>query len=1413
MNRRPPAGDAKTAAVTPDPLRDQLRDVVAFADTLIGVPDERTFFRQAVEFARQRLGLIRCAIWVRDGSRMRGTFGTSLRGETTDEYGFRHTMDAMWVRIFNTAATDPHWQLYPDAQLYEWDGTTTRPFARGWLAATPILKHEQRVAVLTNDAAGGPAACRSDQQQVVEIYCALLSHVLVRRDIERRMRDSEQLARATLDALAESVCVVDPQGDIVAVNEAWRAFNAGQPPQTCNEGANYLAVCRQAADGGDALARMFLEGFQDVQQGRREEFVLEYPCPSRTEMRWFSARVRRFGHPESAHFTVAHTDISSLKAAEATLAERVRYYESLVHNSLDIIAVLDQDGRFLFVNEAARGTLGYAPDELAGRSVADFLHPSDLVLANAEMARVLRGDLDENLLVFRLRASDGSWHDLEARGNALAAEPPRLLVTARDVSERVRSEHLRAAVRRISDAALTAPTLDDLYAALHRIVDDLMPARHFYIALYDAVADQLSFPYWRDGFDPVSPPKRPGHGLTELVLRRRQVTFIAPGDLEALQALGEAEVAGHPPVYWLGAPLRAGEDILGVVAVQTYDPQEVLGVRDRVALETLAGPIAAALVSKRHEAAHAASERSYQALFAEMPGAFVHLELVHDAQGQPVDARVLQANPAFETVTGMERDGLVGRLLSEVFTNHPRPWFAACRRVAASGQPERFEYQSDQLKRHFQFSVYCPHPGHCALIIEDVSAAHAARLEVQRRDAILEATAYAAERFLGSPDWESCVRDVLQALGRAADVSRVYVYEAVPDRDQRLLINQRYEWVAPGVRSMQGNPLVHHADLPALGLGRWQELLSQGLTIRGRVAGLPESEQPPLRAQDIESLILVPVFVQGRWWGFIGFDECRHERDWMPQEEGALRSAAQILAEAIQRKSSEEQTLVLRTALASAANGIVITDRSGRIVFVNEALCRLTGFTAREVLGQKPSILRSGAHDEQFYTDLWRTVLAGQVWRGEITNRRKDGTQYLEDMTITPVRDATGKLTHFIAIKQDITEQRNLQQQLLQAQKMESVGRLAGGIAHDFNNLLQAITGFSSILLGELGEGDPRRSDVEEIDRAAQRAVALTRQLLAFSRKQKMELAPINLSAVLQGTEKMLRRLIGEDIKLATETSPQLPLVRADAGQLEQIIVNLAVNARDAMPQGGQLTLAARAVTLEAHTLPAAAEARPGPFVRLDIRDTGSGMPPHVRERLFEPFFSTKGPGRGTGLGLAVVYGIVRQHEGFIDVDTAPGRGTAFSIYLPVSSDNAAVPAARPDTGADDPFLAGQGERVLVVEDEQGVRDFASRVLGGHGYRLQVAASLAEARQLFQAPGAAFDLLFTDVVLTDGNGLQLADELRARDPRLRVVLTSAYSEEQSRWPQIQRHGYYFISKPYAIVSLLRLLRDVLAAKQ
>ncbi|HMP75581.1 MAG TPA: PAS domain S-box protein [Kiritimatiellia bacterium] len=511
-----------------------------------------------------------------------------------------------------------------------------------------------------------------------------------------------------------------------------------------------------------------------------------------------------------------------------------------------------------------------------------------------------------------------------------------------------------------------------------------------------------------------------------------------------------------------------------------------------------------------------------------------------------------------------------------------------------------------------------------------------------------------------------------------------------------------------------------------------------------------------------------------------------------------------------EQKRAEDQLRLHGAALESAANGIMIVSREGLITWVNKAFTALTGFSREEAIGQNPRIMKSGRHAEPFYRQLWDAVLAGRMWRGELVNRRKDGSLYLEEMTVTPVLGPDNTPTHFVSIKQDITERRDLQQQLFQSQKMEVIGRLAGGIAHDFNNLLQAITGFSHLLLESLDEHSPYRGDVLEIDRAARRASDLTRQLLAFSRRQMIEPKPLDINVLVEGTEKMLRRLIGEDIHLELDLESGLDPVRADAGQIEQVLVNLTVNARDAMTGGGRLTINTSSIVLLKEDTLFTADSRHGRFVVLSITDTGPGMSPEVREHIFEPFFTTKGPGRGTGLGLSVVYGIIQQHEGMIRVYSEVGQGTTFRIYLPVSEEQTGVEEDKTETVEGSAEMPrGRGERILLVEDEAGVRDFATAALRLYGYEPIVADSALAAEQLYIAHDGRFDLLFTDVVLADQTGLDLAADLRKRNPGLRLLFTSGYMDEKSRWPIIRDRGYPFLQKPYPLERLLVTIRQVL----
>ncbi len=506
-----------------------------------------------------------------------------------------------------------------------------------------------------------------------------------------------------------------------------------------------------------------------------------------------------------------------------------------------------------------------------------------------------------------------------------------------------------------------------------------------------------------------------------------------------------------------------------------------------------------------------------------------------------------------------------------------------------------------------------------------------------------------------------------------------------------------------------------------------------------------------------------------------------------------------------ERKQAEAEHIRLVTAIEQSAEGVVITSTTGDIEYVNPAFSRITGYTREEILGQNPRVLKSGKQEPAFYQQLWATILNGQSWHGELINRRRDGSLYTEEMSIAPVRNPGGEITHFIATKLDVTARKQLEQQFLQAQKMEAVGRLAGGVAHDFNNLLTIINGFAQTLTERISPEDPRRGHLKEILMAGERAASLTRQLLAFSRRQVMEPRVLDLSSVLAEIEKMLRHLIGEDVELVTTLRPGLGRVKVDPGQIEQVIMNLAVNARDAMPEGGKFLIETSNVEVDEDYTRSHPNMIPGKYVMMAVSDTGSGMNLDTQAHIFEPFFTTKEEGRGTGLGLATVYGIVKQSGGFIWVYSEPERGSTFKIYFPqVEEDLPTTESAEIRT-----LQVNGSETVLVVEDEGGVRSLVCEALISHGYKVLEATGAAQALKLSKQHTEPIHLLLTDVVMPGTNGKQLALRLSSLHPETKVLYMSGYTDDAIVRHGILEGGIPFLQKPFAPNALLVKVREVL----
>lgn len=516
----------------------------------------------------------------------------------------------------------------------------------------------------------------------------------------------------------------------------------------------------------------------------------------------------------------------------------------------------------------------------------------------------------------------------------------------------------------------------------------------------------------------------------------------------------------------------------------------------------------------------------------------------------------------------------------------------------------------------------------------------------------------------------------------------------------------------------------------------------------------------------------------------------------------ALRRQVREKTAQIRQRLEREAALEARYRkfVEQSPSAIVITDTAGNIEYVNPKFTELTGYTLAEVAGRNPRVLKSGESPPERYAELWRTVKSGEEWRGEFKNRRKDGGAYWASCRISPLRDEHGAVTHYLAMQEDVTELRELETQLRHVQKLESIGQLAAGVAHDFNNLLTVIQGHACLLQAQTDLPSEVTEAARDISASAQRAAELTRQLLAFGRRQVLQPRVLNLNQLLGGVSKMVQRLLGAQIRLEISCAPDLPTVRADPGMLEQVIVNLAVNARDAMPNGGRLDLRTSQVRLDAREARLHANAKAGDYVCLTVEDTGCGMKPEVLARLFEPFFTTKDVGKGTGLGLPTVHGIIHQHDGWLQVSSEPGKGTVFKVHLPATG--APMEAARPAAGPSP--LPGPNRAILVVEDEQAVRVLAVRTLQKRGYRTFQAANGWEALEIWAKHSTSIDVLVTDMMMPDGlSGRDLAARVLADRPSLPVIYCSGYSPELAGEGMALKEGLNFLQKPYLPTELVR----------
>ena len=512
-----------------------------------------------------------------------------------------------------------------------------------------------------------------------------------------------------------------------------------------------------------------------------------------------------------------------------------------------------------------------------------------------------------------------------------------------------------------------------------------------------------------------------------------------------------------------------------------------------------------------------------------------------------------------------------------------------------------------------------------------------------------------------------------------------------------------------------------------------------------------------------------------------------------------------MILDITERQQAVEERIRLATAVEQAAESVIISDRRGTIHYVNPAFERLSGFGSEDIVGKNFRILKSDRHDETFYREMWKMITSGKAWAGRISNRMKDGSLRQFETTISPIRDKNGVIANFVSVNRDVTQEVALEAQLFQAQKMEAVGTLAGGIAHDFNNLLQVIQGYTEVLQNEVGRNKYGLEALQKIHRSAKRGAELTRQLLTFSRKVQSERRPLDLNREVEQVKKLLERTIPKMIEIELYLSENPAVVSADPIQVEQTIMNLAVNAKDAMPEGGKIVIETDRVRLDEKFCKTHLGARPGDYVLLSISDTGHGMNREIVDHVFEPFYTTKDVGKGTGLGLAMVYGIVKNHEGYILCYSELNTGTTFKIYLPAMEQS----GQRLKADEVEDLFKGGDETILLVDDEEYIRELGVELLTDAGYKVLTATDGEEGFELYRKKQEDIDLVILDLVIPGMGGKKCYEEILKINPKAKILIVSGYSANGPGKEAIEAGAKGFVGKPFDVNHLLETIREIL----
>jgi PAS domain S-box-containing protein len=1226
---------------------------------------------------------------------------------------------------------------------------------------------------------------------------------------EHKVRQSEEKYRQIVEMAPDGILVLDLKGTIISCNKAFYDLTGLTPQETLNKHFTQMSTM------GTRDFSTYLGLLERFARGNIPDSI-EFSWTRRDgSLRLGEARVSlmmRSGHQPTG-FQAILRDITETKRAQEEVQRLKDFNESIVQSMAEGIAVDDADGYFTFVNPTAATMLGYdAPNELIGKHWSDIIPPDQQSTVRAANERRRQGESDS--YETKLVRKDGSRIDVLTSGSPRAENAQFMGTTAvfTDITERKKAEEeLRlhneylAALHDVALGVMSRLDVGELLEVAASRATSLVGARRGWVYLVVPGSDELEVQVGTGDFGRyVGLRLKRGDGLAGRVWETGQM--LAVEDYHSWEGHSErfTDMRVGPAI---GVPLRSGNQVTGVLGLSRLPADAPFGPEEQGMVARFANLASIALDNARlYEEIHRElaqrtraetilrdSEERYRTLY----------EAANDAIFLMREDRFIDCNPRTLEMFGCEREQIVGqppyRFSSPVQPNGRDSQTAALERIRAalSGEPQFFEWQHTKLDgTPFEAEVSLNTvevTGEILIqaIVRDIS-------ERKRAEKAQSALLQISQAAGAADSLEELLAAIRRQVGTLMDVTNFYValYDAASDT-----------YTFP-----------FHVDEYDEADSHTQQPLRESLTDYVRRTGKPllVDDAAHQRLMDAGEVVLVgtpspiwlgvPLKAASEVTGVVVVQSYHEANLYSQRDLEVMAFVADNIAAAIERKRAEDALRQseekFRTVFQMSADGIVLSDaEDGTYLEVNEGYERICGYTREELIGKSSLALGTWVDPDERSKIIRRLWEQGVVSGMEIKIRRKDGS--IRNVLISAQIVEIAGEKRMLSSNKDLTEYKQLEEQLRQSQKMEAIGTLAGGVAHDFNNLLTAILGNTSFLIESLEPEDERMEDVLEIRKAGERAAALTSQLLAFSRRQMVEPRVLNLNSIITDVSRMLQRLLGEDIELLLSLDGNLAPVRADPGHMSQVLVNLAANARDAMPGGGRLTIETSNIILDAGFRVSHPEVSPGPYVLLAVSDTGFGMAPDVKERIFEPFFTTKEVGRGTGLGLSVVYGIVRQSEGYIFAESQMGQGTRLEIYLPIVNDET---VRHPELA--DSFPPGGDETILLVEDEDVVREVAARILTGQGYTVVEARSGDAALKACAQREGPIHLLLADVIMPQMSGEELAQRARAIRPDIRVLFTSGYSDAVMR-QQIPEAQGVFLPKPFTVRELLGKVREVL----